>query len=62
MPSTGKSSFYSNHFKSEGYLHINQDTIGSRAKCVKAVEEAIKEGKSCVIGALTTHCHQQDGS
>ena len=50
MPSTGKSSFYHKYFKAEGYVHINQDTIGTRAKCVKAVEETIKDGKSCVIG------------
>ena len=50
MPAMGKTSFYNRLFKPEGYVHINQDTIGSRAKCVKAVEATIKDGKSCVIG------------
>ncbi|KAH9029373.1 polynucleotide kinase 3 phosphatase-domain-containing protein [Lactarius hengduanensis] len=30
-------------------VHVNQDTLGSRPKCVKAAEEALVAGKSCVI-------------
>jgi bifunctional polynucleotide phosphatase/kinase len=30
-------------------VHINQDTLKTRQKCVKAVEEAVKEGRSCVV-------------
>ncbi|KAF9239632.1 HAD-like domain-containing protein [Melanogaster broomeanus] len=49
FPSLGKSSFYHKHFAPVGYTHVNQDTLGTRAKCVKAAEEALRAGKSCVI-------------
>ncbi|KAI0051582.1 PNK3P-domain-containing protein [Auriscalpium vulgare] len=49
LPCLGKSSFYRSIFAPAGYTHINQDTLGSRAKCVKAAEEAMKSGKSCVV-------------
>lgn len=50
FPCLGKSSFYRKHFAPVGYVHVNQDTLGTRPKCVKAAEEALKAGKSCVIG------------
>ncbi|KAF8163100.1 polynucleotide kinase 3 phosphatase-domain-containing protein [Crassisporium funariophilum] len=48
-PSLGKTSFFRQHFQPEGYLHINQDTLKTRDKCVKAVQEALKSGQSCVV-------------
>ncbi|KAI5900063.1 PNK3P-domain-containing protein [Schizophyllum commune H4-8] len=48
-PCLGKSTFYHRHFEPAGYVHINQDTLGTRPKCIKAVQEALKEGKSCVV-------------
>ncbi|KAF9228631.1 PNK3P-domain-containing protein [Gyrodon lividus] len=49
FPCLGKSSFYQKHFAPVGYVHVNQDTLRTRAKCVTAAEEALRAGKSCVI-------------
>lgn len=49
-PCLGKSTFFKRYFQSEAYLHINQDTLKSRDKCVKAVKNALASGQSCVIG------------
>ncbi|KAF9050802.1 PNK3P-domain-containing protein [Hymenopellis radicata] len=48
-PCLGKSSFYGKHFAPSGYVHVNQDTLGSRPKCISAAKAALKEGKSVVI-------------
>ncbi|EGO24781.1 hypothetical protein SERLADRAFT_449528 [Serpula lacrymans var. lacrymans S7.9] len=48
-PCLGKSSFYRHHFEPAEYIHINQDTLGTRAKCVKAVTETLDAGDSCVV-------------
>ncbi|KAH9483853.1 Bifunctional polynucleotide phosphatase/kinase [Psilocybe cubensis] len=48
-PCLGKSTFYRRYFQPEGYVHINQDTLKTSQKCAKVLQEAIKEGKSCVI-------------
>jgi bifunctional polynucleotide phosphatase/kinase len=50
FPCLGKSTFFRRHFAPAGYTHINQDTLGSRSKCMKAVEVALKAGTSCVVG------------
>ncbi|KIM49030.1 hypothetical protein M413DRAFT_438191 [Hebeloma cylindrosporum] len=48
-PCLGKSSFFRRHFEPAGYTHINQDILKTRDKCVKALQEALKAGQSCVI-------------
>lgn len=53
-PCLGKSSFFRGHFEPAGYTHINQDILKTRDKCVKALQEALKAGQSCVIGKW---CH-----
>lgn len=50
-PCLGKTSFYHKHFSPAGYAHVNQDTLSSRQMCVRAADEALKGGKSVVIGA-----------
>ncbi|KAF9456500.1 polynucleotide kinase 3 phosphatase-domain-containing protein [Collybia nuda] len=48
-PCLGKTSFYRRHFEPAGYVHINQDILATRNKCVKTMREGLREGKSCVI-------------
>lgn len=49
FPCLGKSTFFRRHFAPARYTHINQDTLGSRSKCMKAAEVALKAGTSCVV-------------
>ena len=56
-PCLGKTSFFKRYFLSEDYLHINQDTLKSRDKCVKAVKNALDSGHSCVIGRSVPFDH-----
>ncbi|KAF9493422.1 PNK3P-domain-containing protein [Pleurotus eryngii] len=48
-PGVGKTTFYKRHFADAGYVHINQDVLGSKPKCLKAVEKAIEDGQRCVV-------------
>ncbi|KAK7063808.1 polynucleotide kinase 3 phosphatase-domain-containing protein [Favolaschia claudopus] len=48
-PCLGKTTFFRRHFEPVGYIHINQDTLKRRESCVKAVQEALAEGKKCVV-------------
>ncbi|KAJ7086588.1 polynucleotide kinase 3 phosphatase-domain-containing protein [Mycena crocata] len=48
-PSLGKTTFFRQYFEPAGYVHINQDTLKTRDKCVKAVQEALAAGKKCVV-------------
>ncbi|KAF9472603.1 PNK3P-domain-containing protein [Pholiota conissans] len=48
-PCLGKSTFYRRHFQPVQYLHINQDTLKTREKCVKALQAGLEAGKSCII-------------
>jgi len=46
-PAAGKSTFWKNYLP--GYVRINQDTLKTKEKCMKVLENSLKEGKSCVI-------------
>ncbi|KAJ3254791.1 hypothetical protein HDU77_003925 [Chytriomyces hyalinus] len=48
-PASGKTSFYKKHLMPHGYVHINQDTLKDRKKCIHAMLEALKSGKHCVV-------------
>lgn len=48
-PCVGKTTTFKRHFQPHGYVHVNQDTLKSRDRCIKAVGVALDEGKSCVV-------------
>lgn len=48
-PASGKSTFSFRHLQPHGYININRDTLKTQSKCLKAVEEELKRGKSVVI-------------
>jgi bifunctional polynucleotide phosphatase/kinase len=45
MPGSGKSTFYHNYLEPLNYVHINQDTLGTKAKMIKTIKEAVSEEK-----------------
>jgi bifunctional polynucleotide phosphatase/kinase len=49
MPASGKSTFTLKYFAANGYVRVNQDMLGTEAKCKKAAQEALSQGKSVVI-------------
>ncbi|KAG0202450.1 hypothetical protein BGX28_005026 [Mortierella sp. GBA30] len=49
-PASGKSSFAKKHILSTGqYEYVNQDTLKTREKCLKAVEDSLKSSKAVVV-------------
>ncbi|KAM5535591.1 hypothetical protein V8D89_010758 [Ganoderma adspersum] len=48
-PALGKSSFFRTHFASADYTHVNQDTLKTRDKCIKAAGQALQEKQSVVV-------------
>lgn len=47
LPGSGKSRHYIRHY--DNYVYINQDTLGTRDKCIKACEEALRKKQSVII-------------
>lgn len=49
-PASGKSSFASKHILTTGqYEYVNQDTLKTKDKCLKAVDEGLKNKKAVVV-------------
>ncbi|KAJ7582486.1 polynucleotide kinase 3 phosphatase-domain-containing protein [Mycena floridula] len=48
-PALGKTSFYHKHLEPAEYVHINQDILKTRAKCIKTVQEVLQNNRSCVV-------------
>ena len=48
-PGSGKSTIAQRFMVPKGYVWVNQDTMKTPAKCLKAVEEALANGKSVVV-------------
>ncbi|KAF7302998.1 hypothetical protein MKEN_01262700 [Mycena kentingensis (nom. inval.)] len=48
-PCLGKSTFFAKHFEPKGYKRVNQDTLKTRDRCIKAVREALEAGDKCVV-------------
>jgi len=51
MPGSGKSSYYKKYLEPLGYVYANQDTLGTRAKVLKTVNAALKNGENVVVDA-----------
>eukprot|EP00004_Rigifila_ramosa_P016671 TRINITY_DN3977_c0_g1_i2.p1 TRINITY_DN3977_c0_g1~~TRINITY_DN3977_c0_g1_i2.p1 ORF type:complete len:359 (+),score=83.75 TRINITY_DN3977_c0_g1_i2:99-1079(+) len=49
FPASGKSTFSKRHLVPHGYVHVNQDTAGTKEKCVKMCREALEQKKPVVI-------------
>ena len=48
-PGSGKSNFCENNLTPKGYVRINQDTLKTRQKVIKCLEENLKAGNKVVI-------------
>jgi bifunctional polynucleotide phosphatase/kinase len=48
-PAIGKTTHFTKHLAPLGYAHVNQDTLGSRPKCLAAARAALAGGTSAVV-------------
>nr|CAH7721081.1 unnamed protein product [Callosobruchus chinensis] len=48
-PGSGKSHFCKNYLVPKGYVHVSRDKLGTWQKCVKQLEEGLKNNKNVVV-------------
>lgn len=48
-PASGKTTFYENYLKNNGYVHINQDELKTLSKCLTLAKKCIKEERSICV-------------
>ena len=51
MQGSGKTTYYESNLLPLGYIHINQDKLGTKAKVTKLYKESLIKGLNCVIDA-----------
>ncbi|CAG8600395.1 12756_t:CDS:10, partial [Acaulospora morrowiae] len=59
FPASGKSTFANKWLINNGYTHVNQDKMKTKAKCIKACEEALEEKKSVVIDSTNSNAESR---
>ncbi|KAG9121788.1 hypothetical protein FRC07_002107 [Ceratobasidium sp. 392] len=48
-PGCGKSTLFKRQFEPFGYIHINQDTLKTKPRCLKETERVLSEKGKCVV-------------
>lgn len=49
FPAAGKTTFYETMMKSNGYVHVSRDNLGSWQKCVSLCEQQLLKGRKVVV-------------
>ncbi len=57
LPGSGKSTFAKKFFP--GYAYINQDTLGDRAACLKAMTDALEKKQDIVVDRCNVNKSQR---
>ncbi|KAG8748301.1 hypothetical protein FRC10_007692 [Ceratobasidium sp. 414] len=48
-PGSGKSTLFERQFGPAGYVHVNQDTLKTKPKCLKETERVLSQHGKCVV-------------
>ena len=51
MPGSGKTTYYQKNLAPKGWIHVNQDTLKTQPKMIKAVRDGLASGKSVAVDA-----------
>ncbi|KIM19934.1 hypothetical protein M408DRAFT_82801, partial [Serendipita vermifera MAFF 305830] len=49
FPKMGKTTTYNEYFKPAGFVYVDQQALGTKSKCMKLIEDSVKDGKSVVV-------------